>query len=203
MKKLLLLSLFICLGLTQTMAQRLRYGASAGMNLTWGHGGFNECQAGLRAGLAAQFNISHGWYASTVLQISSRNYKSGDYLNDENTLYYKENLNYVELPIHLGYAVNCSKNVKLLFEAGPYFAVGAWGKSTSFYNGREQTGTTSFSDMHLRRFDWGLGLSVGTELFRHYQLKVGYDHGMMDRNKYKGGPQPKNKQFNVSLTYLF
>lgn len=203
MKKLLLVSLFICLGLTQTMAQRLRYGANAGLNLTWGHGGFDEYKAGLAAGLAAQFDINRGWYASAVLQLSSRNYESGNFLNDGNSLYVKQNLNYVELPIHLGYAVNCGKNVKLLFEAGPYFALGAWGKSTTFSNGRESASTTSFSDMNLHRFDWGLGLSVGTELFRHYQLKVGYNHGMMDTNKYKGGPQPKNKQFNVSLTYLF
>lgn len=203
MKKLLLVSLFICLGLTQTMAQRLRYGASAGLNLNYQHGGIDDYRAGLRAGLAAQFSINRGWYASAVLQLSSRNYESGNFLNDGNSLYVKQNLNYVELPIHLGYAVNCSKNVKLLFEAGPYFAVGAWGKSTTFNNGRESASTTSFSDMNQHRFDWGLGLSVGTELFRHYQLKVGYDHGMMDTYKNNKGDRQNNSQFNVSLTYLF
>lgn len=57
--------------------------------------------------------------------------------------------------------------------------------------------------MNLRRFDCGLGVSVGTELFRHYQVKLGYDFGLVDTKKNNGADKQRNSQATLSLTYLF
>lgn len=57
--------------------------------------------------------------------------------------------------------------------------------------------------MNLRRFDCGVGVSVGTELFRHYQVKLGYDFGLVDTKKNNGADKQRNSQATLSLTYLF
>ncbi len=185
-------------------AQTFRYGVTAGLNLNYQHGSDNAYRAGWRVGGTGLLGLKSNWYMSASLQLDSRSFKSGNYSNGDVTpLYYTSTINYLSLPVHAGYAVSCGENVKILFEAGPYFALGLWGKSAAHGSeGKEISSTSDFDRLGVKRFDCGLGLAVGTELFRHYQLKVGYDFGLTRTRKYDAD-KCYNNQAYITLSYMF
>lgn len=204
MMKRILISVVAALLTVLANAQTFRYGVTAGLNLNYQHGSDNDYRAGWRAGLAGQLDLKSCWYMSASLQLDSRSFKSGNYNNEVTSpLYYTSTINYLSLPIHAGYAVPCGEKVKVLFEAGPYFALGLWGKSAAHgVDGKEIASTKDFDQLGVERFDCGLGLAVGTELFRHYQLKVGYDFGLTKTRKYDAD-KCRNSLAYVTLSYMF
>ncbi len=204
MMKRVLMSIVAVLFVLLANAQSFHYGVTAGLNLNYQHGSDNEYRAGWRAGLAGQLDLKSNWYMAASLQLDSRSFKSGNYGNGDVTpLYYTSTINYLSLPIHAGYAVPCGEKVKVLFEAGPYFALGLWGKSAAHGSGGKVISSTDdFENLGVERFDCGLGLGVGTELFRHYQLKVGYDFGLTRTRKY-GDDKCRNSQAYITLFYMF
>lgn len=127
--------------------------------------------------------------------------------HNNNTFDYKFSPYYLNIPAHIGYKFSVGRNVSLFVNAGPYFNIGLFGKSTMTVTDGKGTSTTKnasdnlFSDKVLERFDWGLGFRAGAEIARHVQLSVGYDWGMKNVNK--TGTDCKNRTFTASFAYLF
>lgn len=124
----------------------------------------------------------------------------------------------LELPIHLGYKFKVSSNMKIIGSVGGYLAYGLSGNenATHFflceYPENESISipsnfpTTKFVFYNNKtyniekRFDWGLGLKAGVELFNRLQISASYDWGM---NKlYKGISEGNNRNFMVSFAFL-
>lgn len=69
-------------------------------------------------------------------------------------------------------------------EAGPYVAVGLFGKissSVDFMGEIEGEKLNTFDSM--KRFDIGAGLKFGVEVLQKYTLSIGYDWGFMNLAK--------------------
>jgi hypothetical protein len=54
----------------------------------------------------------------------------------------------------------------------------------------------------MKRFDVGIGAKIGAEFAKHYQISLGYDHGL--NNVFKDTDESsKNRNFTVSVAYMF
>lgn len=134
---------------------------------------------------------------------------------------------YLEIPIHVGYRYNISKNLGVYGEVGPYFATGVTGKYKKIYDDDEidtqhrmlfkkdaaelfvpQSGITGVRV--FQRFDCGFGFRVGVEYNNQYSLNLGGDWGFTDmytkdyrkafKEKYKD-PIAEAKNFNFTVTF--
>ncbi|MEI3460308.1 MAG: outer membrane beta-barrel protein [Bacteroides cellulosilyticus] len=74
-----------------------------------------------------------GLYTEFGLQLSTKAHKSGLVIGFEyEYLQSTTDINYLNIPIHIGYKIKCSKSISLFANVGPYFGVGLWGKQ-KFY----------------------------------------------------------------------
>ena len=114
---------------------------------------------------------------------------------------------YLELPLHVGYRLPVGQRVTLSGSVGPYLGFGLFGKSrlTTELNGTKTTTTAATNVFDaMRRVDYGVGLRLGAELYRHCQISVGYDWGLRNtRSLPDGAPKERNRNLTVSLGYMF
>lgn len=71
---------------------------------------------------------------------------------------------YLEVPL-MGTMRFGLKNADVVFNAGPYLAVGVGGKTKASYRG-ESVSEKTFGDDGLNRFDMGMGIGLGLEFDR-------------------------------------
>ena len=96
------------------------------------------------------------------------------------------NISYLEVPVNLRWGFN-------LIVIRPYITAGPYFRYAANFNG-------NFSKNHLERFDWGLGLGGGVEIWK-FQLGLRYSWGMQDVSKEEF--EIKNNAFSLSLGYFF
>jgi len=138
----------------------------------------------------------------------------------------KHRLNYLEIPIRVGFRYNFSPMVGVYGEVGPYFA---WGVAGKHVYDIDDDGTwasyiedqLTYKDMkksvlrpNFQRWDAGFGFRVGVEYAEHYNLMIGADWGITDmwRDKYRDYQKDTydnqldklhNFNFTVTLGYRF
>lgn len=211
MKKGSLLLLCLCLITLATNAQSFRYGVIGGINLNKpaGDTGADGSKVGLLLGAKGELDlpmIAKGTYLDFGLQISAKGYKSSIFMDaDNNHVKWERNINYLNIPIHIGYKITCGKALSLFANAGPYMGIGLWGKIKSYNNGKETASSSKVFDENngLKRLDYGIGVNIGLEYAKHIQLILGHDWGLKDINNYTGAGKYKNKNFSLSIAYLF
>ncbi len=147
-------------------------------------------RVGFHAGVRASrdfkfFTQENAIYGNVAALISL---KGGKFEADGKKTVY--NPYYLEIPIHAGYSHIINQNFKFFYEMGPYLAVGLFGKTD---------GKTVFGDLGFRRFDMGLGLRTGIDLYKHYSVSLGFDVGLLNTQKGTGA----NKNFYLSAGYKF
>ena len=54
----------------------------------------------------------------------------------------------------------------------------------------------------LQRFDFGLGVGIGFDLFQMVRIKVGYDWGLLDVNK-TDAVTTNNSMLHAGVAFLF
>lgn len=218
-----LLAAFLCLPLAaQEKAEKpaLRWGISAGLN------GFNAhsldlskdrgrwgVQIGIKLEKPFSAQPSH-WYldgeAQLLLLRTHRQKHSAYALAGGVIEHYNTDLTrdayYLHIPIHAGYKWAFSKQCSLFFDAGPYAAVGLFGKThyASTFNGKEylKGSSNTFGNKVNRRLEWGVGGKLGVELQKHYQVGVSYDYGI-GRIHYNNHDYEQNANFTFFLSYMF
>lgn len=209
-----------------TNAQQVKIGAVAGYNINSPSGENGQSShSGFDVGVKAELglsSISKGWYADFGMLLSLKGTKSdGNYYPNPNrasgradvgegdiATSYKLNYNsyWLTIPLHIGYKFEVSDNLRLFVNGGPYMGIGLFGKlkGTSV---PEHTKTTLsdnvYGDDFVNRFDWGIGGKIGAEFARHYQVAIGYDHGIKSLKTDKNPIDRKNRTFNISLAYMF
>ena len=113
----------------------------------------------------------------------------------------------MEIPVHIGYKYAVNDNFSLFANAGPYIAIGLFGKAKITADGSLVDGGSKisesenvFGDDGFKRFDLGLGLKAGIEISKKYQFSIGYDFGFIEAEELMGC---KNRNLMISLGLMF
>jgi len=148
---------------------------------------------GFHAGIMAQLNSPvNGLFIQSELLYSSLGLKVE--MEDESET---NNLNYIQLPIYVGYKIGAGVGLDIILGAGPYFGYGISGTGDAF-------------DM-FNRFDCGLSAMGGIQ-YNKMQITVGYDLGLTDNMGVDGWKTAKvlagfssisNRNIKVSVGYFF
>lgn len=211
MKKFLVLFALVAISMVSVNAQEhVRWGVVAGMNVSkYTFTGFDN-KIGFHAGVKAEVGLpqlAEGAY----LDFGGLLTLKGAKIDGGSLASFKFNPYYLEIPVHIGYKYAVNNDFSLFGNVGPYFGFGLFGKAKLKVNGDlsdygyEDYGDIStsenvFGDDGLKRFDFGLGLKVGAEFSRKYQVSLSYDFGLVKVEKDLG---MKNRNLMISLGYMF
>lgn len=221
MKHTLLITLF-ALTIFAAAAQTYIQGGLNLANITKTNEGLtekNNLLTTFNAGLLTRFDLSKTVDIETGLIFTGRGAKAETYFNGGND-YVKTSFNpyYIEVPLNIVIKAPLEKNTALFFNAGPYIAIGAAGKSKS--ESKIGPFTTSSSEAikfsnddpftsqqddaaydKLKRFDFGINLGGGLQL-QHLLLKVNYGFGLSKINSTESNnnANDKNKYRTLSLS---
>ncbi len=209
MKKVLLLIAMLTVSLASINAQgNLRWGATVGMNSSnFSITGFDS-KVGCHAGVKAEVGLpqfSDGLYLDMGALLTLKGAK----VDGGSAATIKFNPYYLEIPVHLGYKYAVNENFAIFGNAGPYVAIGLFGKAKikgdliddiiDEYGGDDNS-TNVFGDDAMKRFDFGLGLKAGVEFNQKFQISIGYDWGLIENIKDSGN---KNRNLMISLGCFF
>lgn len=168
MKKVLLLMAMLTIGLASINAQdNLRWGATVGMNSSnFSITGFDS-KIGFHAGVKAEVGlpqISEGVYLDMGALLTLKGAK----IDGGSAASIKFNPYYLEIPVHIGYKYAVNENFAIFGNAGPYLAIGLFGKAKAEGDILDEyefddNSTNVFGDDAMKRFDFGLGLKAGVE----------------------------------------
>jgi hypothetical protein len=208
MKKKIILFTFICCIVTNVHAQGMSWGVSAGIsdNISRGTNFSHDGTVGWNIGIFTQIPISKtdNKYVSLETSFSQRGYQSDHiYYSDKDNVQEKWNLGNICLSTNVGMKFNCGENLKILAEAGTYLSYTVTGKTCLYENGSKVASSKEvFRSDGLKRFDLGLEAYAGAQLLSHFQIKIGYQHGLIQ--------QKRNSQFTcynsalvAKVAYLF
>ncbi len=181
-------------------------------------------------GVKAEYVLpkAHGTYINLGVDWVQKGAKTDVYADamggSDGTIKY--NLHYVEIPIHVGFHYNFSKEIGVFGEFGPYFSIGIRGRhklsldesGKEYRDLEDEYSYNAFKKSKIRenfqRWDAGLGFRVGGEYNQHYILALGMDWGLtnMWRTDYKDAMADnykiklddiKNYTFYMTLGYRF
>ncbi|MDR1584454.1 MAG: PorT family protein [Prevotellaceae bacterium] len=179
MKKILLI--FIALMLTGSIYAQFRFGVKAGANFSK----FNTKETTLekdgsawQVGVASQFKIPLIGLGIQPELLYSVN-KSAD-----------NSIGYFTVPINLHWQPLPIPVIKPVILVGPYF-----GYAVNF------RGFKSFDKDNIDRFDWGIGLGGGLEIWK-LQIEGRYNWGLQ-KIKIEDSKSLKNNTFTLSAVYFF
>ena len=186
-----------CFALTASAQEKgdLRFGVTAGMNVSNITDTEMDSRIGFHVGAKAEYNITDNLYGSAALLFSQ---KGCQFEEDGEKL--TANPGYIELPIHIGYRFKMSEKVSIFGETGPYFAYGICGKLKVEDYGWEYD--KKFFDIdEVNKFDFGWGVKAGVE-YAKFQISLGYEGGITEVFDSRG-LDPHNSNFMVSVAYMF
>lgn len=202
MKKYFVMFALLAVCFTSINAQEgLRWGATFGMNSSNFSADLYSSKIGCHAGVRAElplYQIAEGVYLDMGALLSLKGAK----LNGGSKGSVKYNPIYLEVPVHMGYKYAVNENFAVFGNAGPYIAMGLFGKlkaNEEYWD----TGSGKVFDeegANMQRFDFGLGLKVGVEFCKQYQISFGYDWALLDN---ADGIDNKNRNLMISFSYMF
>lgn len=181
-------------------AQGISYGVKAGVNMSNFGGDMDDAdpKIGFSIGATLDYGFTNNLYLLTGLDFTTKGAKGDIASRGKITA----NPMYLQVPVHFGYKLDITDNSRLVVSAGPYAAYGIGGKykltvgdtsiSTDFF-GDEEDGV-------FKRFDFGVGLSVGYE-FDRFKAAIGYDFGLV--NISYGNNDVKTQNAFLTFGYRF
>lgn len=216
MKKIILtLILFTSISIVfHTQAQKeWSLGAKVGLNTSNAGGDYSEAksQLGYNLGIIADYNFNTNLFFRTGLDFTSKGAKY------ENNFGYRKRgyrLNYLQLPVSIGYRLGITDNINLVANAGGYLAYGIYARrkysaSTSWCGTPPITEYVNhtdkgFDNSGMHPFDCGVLGGVGIE-YKQYMLLVNYELGLFNTMKSQEGGDPvwKNRNWTFSFGYKF
>ena len=206
-------------------AQGLRYGVDGGLNIS-SPMNMDDTKCGFNIGVRAELPLSGGWFVDGALKLSSKPFGVGESwyfgddwssINSTATPGYIDTKAtatpyYLQIPLHVGHSWRLTQSTKLNVAAGPYFGIGLWGKGEQKVtaggdlpsNSEVIPGTYKidnvFKDEGLRRFEVGVSVQAGVELWDHYRLSLGYD---IQCNSMSKDDDYYNQVISVTVGYMF
>ena len=205
MKKIFL-TLVLCSFAGAMFAQGLKFGVTAGLNVS------NEVtklgpislepdwKAGFQAGVFLDYALTSNLSLVPELLFAQR----GGILKPEGGVSLTETLNYIQLPINLAYKFDLGNEQKFFPFAGIYLGYGISGTS------KEKGGIFSVShdvkfgsgeNDDMKAFDYGLNLGVGYQ-YSHIIFRLQYNLGIANLSNVDDRIY-KNKNFAATVGYMF
>lgn len=233
--------LFVCLifivPITSLKAQnkKFSFGVRAGVNISNGTEetpylvGNKKGKTGFHVGVNADYLLTKSLYLESGLSLTTKGAVHEDaelWIGSTNpaTTYWKRttNLVYLQLPLKVGYKFGISPSVKVLLNAGGYFAYGIGGKETvkqntvpSSVRGEEKFTGDSFGTetrrravYDLKKEDYGLTFGTGAE-YKQFSLHVDFELGLANIGKPNSQNAPgnksefRNRNLSVGVGYAF
>lgn len=116
----------------------------------------------------------------------------------------KTQSHYLMIPIDLRYSFHALDFLDVFALAGPRFNVGLASTTTvsALGDAVEQKVDNYGENSSLQRFDFGLGVGIGFDLFQMVRIKVGYDWGLLDVNK-TDAVTTNNSMLHAGVAFLF
>jgi hypothetical protein len=207
MKKLKLSLIAAMLILVTAASAQLSLGVKGGLNMSNFHGdelSDKDAKIGFHIGILADYEFMYSGSAiQTGLFLTTKGFKS-EYTGASGSLKYRENLMYLQLPVHYAYKLYATPGTRIVFHAGPYMAYGVGGRrkvtAGSFSDGNVKN-VFGKGNMQYKRFDAGLGLGAGAE-FGPILLDLGWDMGLVNISRTRNG-NIKNQNAYLSIGYKF
>lgn len=167
-----------------------RYGT--GVSRTY----FNGIKVGLTTELPLQndFSLLTGILYNLVYSDKLQKYPNSTQVN---SLSYGH---FLSVPVMATYNFPVTKDLKFIGFAGPTLNVGLFQARNSIST--VSSITTAYTDLYkssvLNRLDLQVGVGAGVQ-FRKYQLKAGYDYGLLNVNKLSGNLYQKGWYVSLSI----
>ncbi len=214
MKKTLMMLILIAFTTSIMAMEPIRWGIMGGMNVSnYSDGDYisdSDARIGFSAGVNARqyFGPNNGLFAELGVLLSLKGSKATEHF-DGLKISQRINPYYLDIPITIGYDYPIGDNVKAFVGFVPMFSIGLFGKTKYELDYRNEKITRKYDifkdgdkDLHraLRRFDFGLGLTVGCELYDLIRISLGYEWGLIDVISNTG---IRNRNFQLGVTYLF
>ena len=190
MKKLITFFVVLALSVGTIVAQNFSGQVEVGLNVSKLTDINSRC--GFNVGVRGSLDLPYNLYVNAGIFLTMKGAKE-DLLTVDAYGF--------ELPIHVGYKYKFGKTLAIFGEFGPYFNIGAFGKTKVKAGGIEASENT-YGDGGLDRFDFGLGLRAGVELLNKIPVAIGYDFGLVDVAGVPNG-SVKNGNFTLSVGYKF
>lgn len=204
MKKLLLLfALLLASNFINVQAQEsVRFGILAGANLGSNSLSGTKDKIGAQVAIKTEIPFSKYFYIDGSVVTIAKGYKTEvrNNLTKETTKNYLTNY-YLEVPLHLGGRLYLGDNTSFFISGGPYASYALFGRVRSEIGKNNNTTDLYKSEGKHQKFDYGVGLKAGFELYKHIQLSVGYEHGLV--NIAKDSKDYKNRNLALSCAYIF
>ncbi len=207
MKKVIA-STLLCLSImtlgAQEKRQEIEYGIRVGMNVS--SMGISadrvslspDSKVGFNIGIAAEIPVSK---TNEALRINTGLYYTikGFKLSEDGEKLTSSPA-YLQIPVYASWRTPLTDDIKLRINAGPYFALGVNGKN-KITDGRLSEKEDCFGHGGYKRFDMGLGLSVGLA-FNKFIFDIGYEHGLINISP-DDDVKFRNRNFTFTLGYNF
>lgn len=177
----------------------------------------SDSKVGYKVGVGMEYGLNKMWSIQPSLLLSSKGMKvtqnpltRANYLITDFSL--TVNQMYLEMPINAQVRIPLCNYSNIVIAAGPYFAYGIGGKSTTkltFENGstvetKGDTFGTGDNDANLKKFDMGLGAGVAFEM-GHLSLGIESQFGFtkLMNSSDNQTSSPKNINYSLILGYRF
>jgi hypothetical protein len=187
MRKILLI--LVAVMFFGNMEAQLRFGVKAGVNFSE----FNSKEqtldkqgAAWQVGLASQFKIPLTGLGVQPELLYSVYKGKGDAGNGNDN-----SIGYFNIPVNLRWQPLPIPVIKPVILAGPYF-----GYTVNL------KGFDTFRKENIKRFDWGIGLGAGVEIWK-LQIEGRYNWGLQNLTKKSDLSELKNNVFTLSAIYFF
>lgn len=181
------------------------FGIKVGLNYSSNVGVDNaDYKFGPNIGVTMDIRLTQNIYLLSGLEYSVKGSKGEVYIESEDLIYStNENPAYIQLPVHVGYMLPVSKEVRLVFHGGPFIAYGVGGRNKREWSNGNKDEIDYFSDAgHVSKFDFGIGLGVNAE-YNRFVASLGYDRGLRNFNPQANDGKTRTSNFYFTVGYLF
>lgn len=190
MKKLITFLVVLALSVGSIAAQSFSAQVEAGLNVSKLTDINSRC--GFNVGVRGELGLPYDLYLNAGLFLTMKGAKEDIVTIDAYGF---------ELPIHVGFKHHFGNAIAVFVDLGPYFNIGAFGKTKVKVENVEASEDT-YGKNGLKRFDFGLGARAGVEILNKFPIAIGYDFGLVDVADIDG-EDIKNGNFTLSVGYKF
>lgn len=198
MKKIIL-AMLLCGGIflnsNAQVTQPLSLGVKAGGALSTSSVDDYTMRGGLAVGIVVDYNFTKNLFLRSGFDFMMKGGKYDQHFdiltngvaeNGRKTV--SVHLNYIQLPVMIGYRSDIGNGVSIYGSGGLYGALAVYGKGRYNYytnlNTKESQEYDSLEDLNFKKFDFGLVAAIGVE-YQRYSVNIGYEYGLINLNSTK------------------
>ncbi|TAG44224.1 MAG: PorT family protein [Cytophagia bacterium] len=163
-------------------------------------GATKTSRLGLNAGVYANYNVAPTFALQLGLVYSGKGY--GEKMGSDKL---NLTLEYLEIPLNAVYKIPAGNKVKVVINAGPYFALALGGKIKASTMGVDVSTDVKFgSDQDkIKGTDFGFNFGAGVEISDKFLVNLNYGLGLtnLSNDTSAGATKVNNRVFSVGVGY--